>query len=65
MTPNNKFDFNDINLIPKKCIVDSRSECDTSLTFGNFKFKMPIVPAFKAAARLSVSFAPAPFAAFM
>ncbi len=45
MTPNNKFDFNDINLIPKKCIVNSRSECDTSLEFGNFKFKMPIVPA--------------------
>lgn len=40
-----KFDFNDINLMPKKCIVNSRSECDTSIVFGNFKFKMPIVPA--------------------
>ena len=40
-----KFDFDDINLIPKKCIVDSRSECDTSLSFGNFKLKMPIIPA--------------------
>lgn len=40
-----KFDFNDINLMPKKCIVNSRSECDTSIIFGNFKFKMPIIPA--------------------
>lgn len=40
-----KFDFEDINLIPKKCIVDSRSECNTSVKFGNFIFKLPIVPA--------------------
>lgn len=39
-----KFDYKDINLIPKKCIVNSRSECDTSLKLGNFTFKMPIVP---------------------
>jgi len=39
-----KFDYKDINLVPKKCIVDSRSECDTSLKLGNFTFKMPIVP---------------------
>ena len=41
---NKKFDYKDINLVPKKCIVDSRSECDTSLKLGNFTFKMPIVP---------------------
>ena len=40
-----RFDFDDINLIPKKCIVDSRSECDTSVIFGNHKFNLPIVPA--------------------
>lgn len=40
-----RFDFDDINLIPKKCIVDSRSECDTSVVFGNHSFKLPIVPA--------------------
>ena len=40
-----KFDFEDINLVPKKCIVSSRSECDTSLKFGNFTFKLPVVPA--------------------
>jgi GMP reductase len=40
-----KFDFNDINLVPQKCIVNSRSECDTTVKFGNFKFKLPIVPA--------------------
>mgnify|MGYP000888027505 CR=1 FL=1 len=40
-----KFDFKDINLVPKKCIVSSRSECDTSLYLGKNKFKMPIVPA--------------------
>ena len=40
-----KFDFDDINLVPKKCIVNSRSECDTSVILSNFKFKLPIVPA--------------------
>lgn len=40
-----KFDFDGINLVPKKCIVNSRSECDTSVSFGNFTFKLPIVPA--------------------
>lgn len=40
-----KFDFNDINLVPKKCLVDSRSEIETSLTFGKHEFKMPVVPA--------------------
>jgi GMP reductase len=41
----NKFDFEQVNLVPRKCVVDSRSECDTSVKFGNFTFKMPIVPA--------------------
>ena len=40
-----KFDFNDINLVPKKCIVTSRSQCDTSLVLGKQQFQMPIVPA--------------------
>jgi len=40
-----KFDFDNINLIPKKCIVGSRSECDTSVTLGNWTFKLPVVPA--------------------
>jgi len=39
------FDFNDINLIPNKCVVDSRSECDTSITVGKRTFKLPIMPA--------------------
>ena len=41
----NKFDFEDINLLPKLCVVQSRSECNTSITFGGNKFKLPIVPA--------------------
>ena len=39
------FDFEHINLIPKKCIVDSRSECDTSIQFGKHTFRLPIIPA--------------------
>ena len=39
------FDYNNINLIPQKCIVSSRSECDTSIKFGNYSFKLPIIPA--------------------
>ena len=41
----NVFDYEDIQLIPAKCIVDSRSECDTSVTLGNHTFKLPVVPA--------------------
>ena len=40
-----RFDYNDINLEPKMCIVDSRSECDTSVVLGSNRFKMPITPA--------------------
>jgi GMP reductase len=40
-----KFDFEEINLLPKLCVVNSRSECDTSITFGSNKFKLPVVPA--------------------
>lgn len=39
------FDYEDIQLIPNKCIVRSRSECDPSVTFGNHHFKLPVVPA--------------------
>jgi GMP reductase len=40
-----RFDFSDINLIPKKCIVTSRSECDTRTKLLNHTFKLPVVPA--------------------
>ena len=39
------FDYEDIQLIPNKCIVESRSECDTAIEFGPRKFKLPVVPA--------------------
>jgi GMP reductase len=39
------FDYNNINLIPKYCIVNSRSECDTTVKFGNYTFALPVVPA--------------------
>lgn len=39
------FDYEDIQLIPAKCIVNSRSECDTSVTLGGHTFKLPVVPA--------------------
>ncbi len=39
------FDYEDIQLIPQMCVVNSRSECDTSITFGKYRFKMPVVPA--------------------
>ena len=39
------FDYEDIQLIPAKCIVKSRSECDTSVTLGGHTFKLPVVPA--------------------
>lgn len=39
------FDFEDVQLLPKRCITESRSQCDTSVTLGKHKFKLPIVPA--------------------
>ncbi|KRN28452.1 guanosine 5-monophosphate oxidoreductase [Lactobacillus selangorensis] len=39
------FDYEDIQLIPNKCIVKSRSEVDTSVKFGPRTFKIPVVPA--------------------
>lgn len=41
----NVFDYEDIQLIPAKCIVNSRSECDTSVRLGGRTFKLPVVPA--------------------
>lgn len=39
------FDYEDIQLIPNKCIVSSRSECDTNVRLGKHVFKLPVVPA--------------------
>ncbi|TFB14237.1 GMP reductase [Filobacillus milosensis] len=41
----NVFDYEDIQLIPAKCIVNSRSECDTTVELGGHTFKLPVVPA--------------------
>ncbi|GGJ99857.1 GMP reductase [Lentibacillus kapialis] len=41
----NVFDYEDIQLIPAKCVVSSRSECDTTITFGGHTFNLPVVPA--------------------
>lgn len=39
------FDYEDVQLIPNKCIVNSRSECNTEVKLGNRIFKLPVVPA--------------------
>ena len=39
------FDYEDIQLVPAKCIVKSRTECDTTVKLGNHTFKLPVVPA--------------------
>jgi GMP reductase len=39
------FDYDNILLLPRKCRVDSRSECDTSVELGSRRFKLPVVPA--------------------
>jgi len=39
------FDYDNILLLPRKCLVDSRSECDTSVTLGARSFRLPVVPA--------------------
>jgi GMP reductase len=39
------FDYHNILLLPRKCRVQSRSECDPSVEFGGPSFKLPVVPA--------------------
>ena len=39
------FDYDNILLLPRKCRVNSRSECDASVQLGPRTFKIPAVPA--------------------
>ncbi len=39
------FDYDNVLLLPRKCRVESRSECDTSVVLGARSFKIPMVPA--------------------
>jgi GMP reductase len=39
------FDYDNILLLPRKCRVDSRSECDASVSLGGRSFRIPVVPA--------------------
>ena len=39
------FDYDNILLLPRKCRVESRSECDASVELGGRRFKLPAVPA--------------------
>lgn len=39
------FDYDNILLLPRKCRVESRSECDASVTLGGRSFRLPVVPA--------------------
>ncbi len=39
------FDYDNVLLLPRKCRVESRSECDPSTDFGGRSFKLPVVPA--------------------
>src|SRR5258706_7845900 len=39
------FDYDNILLLPRKCRVESRSQCDASIQFGAHRFNLPVVPA--------------------
>ena len=39
------FDYDNILLLPRKCRVESRSECDTRVELGGRSFRIPVVPA--------------------
>ncbi len=39
------FDYDNILLLPRKCRVESRAECDASVTLGGRSFRIPVVPA--------------------
>ncbi len=39
------FDYDKVLLLPRKCRVDSRSECDAGVELGGRRFRIPVVPA--------------------
>ena len=39
------FDYDNVLLLPRKCRVQSRSECDSSVELGGRSFRVPVVPA--------------------
>ena len=39
------FDYDNILLLPRKCRVESRSECDASVELGSRSFRIPVVAA--------------------
>ncbi len=39
------FDYDNVLLLPRKCRVESRSECDPRVQFGPHTFNLPVVPA--------------------
>ena len=39
------FDYDNVLLLPRKCRVESRAQCDTSVTLGERSFRLPVVPA--------------------
>lgn len=39
------FDYEDIQLIPRRCVLTSRSQADTSTVLGGRTFKLPVMPA--------------------
>ncbi len=39
------FDYDNVLLLPRKCRVESRSECNASVELGGRTFRLPVVPA--------------------
>ncbi len=39
------FDYDNVLLLPRKCRVSSRSECDAGIELGGRRFRIPVVPA--------------------
>ena len=39
------FDYDNVLLLPRKCRVQSRSECDAGIELGARRFRLPVVPA--------------------
>ena len=39
------FDYDNVLLLPRKCRVESRSECDPSRSSAPRRFELPVVPA--------------------
>lgn len=45
ISQSNVYDYDDVMLVPQECVIESRSQADTTAELGNQTWQIPIIPA--------------------